>query len=36
VSAIAQDAAATIVERLTGTKPQEQAVAAAVAGALKR
>jgi F-type H+-transporting ATPase subunit b len=36
VSAIAQDAAATIVERLTGTKPQDQAVAAAVAGALKR
>lgn len=36
VSAIAQDAAATIVERLTGTKPQEQAIAAAVAGALKR
>lgn len=36
VSAIAQDAAATIVERLTGTKPQEQAVASAVAGALKR
>lgn len=36
VSAIAQDAATTIVERLTGTKPQEQAVASAVAGALKR
>jgi len=36
VSAIAQDAATTIVERLTGTKPQDQAVAAAVAGALKR
>lgn len=36
VSAIAQDAASTIVERLTGTKPQDQAVAAAVAGALKR
>ncbi len=36
VSAIAQDAASTIVERLTGAKPQDQAVAAAVAGALKR
>ncbi len=36
VSAIAQDAASTIVERLTGATPQDQAVAAAVAGALKR
>jgi F-type H+-transporting ATPase subunit b len=36
VSAIAQDAATAIVERLTGTAPSQQAVTTAVAGALKR
>ena len=36
VSAIAQGAAAAIVERLIGTAPSDPAVAAAVADVLKR
>jgi F-type H+-transporting ATPase subunit b len=35
VSAIAQDAATAIVQRLTGTAPSEKDVASAVAGAIK-